>query len=98
MIVFWEESYERNWINNIAPVSRDADRLRTSAGPVGPAGDCRRRAEHHAAGSGSFPVLARHEGVWGGTFMRLDADHKVVAEFKSRIVKRFLPDEFWPEI
>ena len=45
-----------------------------------------------------FPVLARHEGVWDGTFMRLDADNKVAAEFKSRIIKRFLPDEFWPKI
>ena len=45
-----------------------------------------------------LPVLARHEGVWDGTFMRLDANNKVTAEFKSRIIKRFLPDEFWPEI
>ena len=45
-----------------------------------------------------LPVLARHEGVWDGTFMRLDANNSVAAQFKSRIIKRFLPDEFWPQI
>ncbi|MBT4741029.1 MAG: hypothetical protein HOO09_11655, partial [Rhodospirillaceae bacterium] len=45
-----------------------------------------------------LPVLARHEGVWDGTFRRVDADGQIVEEFQSRIIKRFLPDEFWPMI
>lgn len=45
-----------------------------------------------------LPVLARHEGVWDGMFRRVDADGRIVEEFSSRIIKRFLPDEFWPMI
>jgi len=45
-----------------------------------------------------LPVLARHEGVWDGMFRRVDATGKVTAEFSSRIIKRFLPDEQWPKI
>jgi hypothetical protein len=45
-----------------------------------------------------FPVLARSEGVWAGTFRRLDAEGRIVAEFKSRVTKRYLVDAPWPRI
>ena len=45
-----------------------------------------------------LPVVARNEGVWDGMFRRVDPAGRVTAEFKARIIKRFLPDEFWPEI
>jgi hypothetical protein len=45
-----------------------------------------------------FPVLASTEGVWAGTFRRLDANSKIVEEFKSKITKRYLSDDQWPKI
>lgn len=45
-----------------------------------------------------FPVLARCEGIWVGTFRRLDASGRIASEFKSRITKRYLPDDRWPRI
>ncbi len=45
-----------------------------------------------------FPALAKNEGVWDGMFRRVDADGRITAEFKSRIIKRYLPDETWPDM
>ncbi len=45
-----------------------------------------------------LPVVARNEGVWDGMFRRVDANSRITAEFSSRIIKRLLPDDFWPEI
>lgn len=45
-----------------------------------------------------FPALAKNEGVWDGMFRRLDAEGRITAEFKSRIIKRYLPDETWPNM
>jgi hypothetical protein len=45
-----------------------------------------------------LPVVASTEGVWDGVFRRLDPAGRITAEFNSRIIKRFLPDEFWPRI
>ncbi len=45
-----------------------------------------------------LPVVARNEGVWDGMFRRVDPTGRITAEFSSRIIKRLLPDEFWPEI
>ena len=45
-----------------------------------------------------FPVLARCEGVWKGVFRRFDGNAKLLAEFKSTITKRYLPDAPWPRV
>lgn len=39
----------------------------------------------------SMPLLARHEGVWEGTYRYYDADGKMIDEHKSKLVCRF-PD------
>lgn len=39
-----------------------------------------------------MPVLARHEGVWEGTFRRYDADGVLIAEFPSVITTTFPED------
>lgn len=40
----------------------------------------------------AMPVLARHEGVWLGTFRRYDADGEMIAEFPSEITTVFPED------
>ncbi|MDX2141973.1 MAG: DUF3598 family protein [Rhodospirillaceae bacterium] len=45
-----------------------------------------------------LPVLARHEGVWEGTFRRYDPKGDKLAEFKARIVTRLYGDERMPKI
>lgn len=39
-----------------------------------------------------MPLLARHEGVWDGTYRHYDSTGKLVDEHQSRVVCRF-PDE-----
>jgi hypothetical protein len=40
----------------------------------------------------AMPLLARHEGVWEGTYRYYDSSGKLVDEHKSRLICRF-PDE-----
>lgn len=37
----------------------------------------------------AMPVLARHEGVWRGTFRRIDTEGKIVETFPTEITIRF---------
>lgn len=41
----------------------------------------------------TMPVLARHEGVWEGWFRRVDADGRIIEEFQSRVIVRYLEDD-----
>lgn len=43
-----------------------------------------------------FPVLARHEGTWEGTYRYYDADGRQVDEHRSRLECRFPETGPWP--
>jgi hypothetical protein len=43
-----------------------------------------------------MPLLARHEGVWEGTYRYYDATGKLVDEHKSRLLCRFPEDGPYP--
>lgn len=43
-----------------------------------------------------MPLLARHEGVWEGSYRYYNADGKLVDEHHSRLLCRFPDDGPWP--